>query len=112
MTEPAVDSRTDRPPTRPRPRAGRSWLALAAGVVLLALSMILAAGFGSTHLSAHQVFLAVLHGPPGDSDTSQVDNIVWGLRLPRILLAALVGPWGWALTVVSAASRAFTQTTG
>jgi iron complex transport system permease protein len=53
--------------------------------------MIVAAGIGSVHYSPHQVLTAALHGPPKDTDTDQIVITVWLIRLPRIILAALVG---------------------
>ena len=56
--------------------------------VLLCVSLVLAAGVGTTPLRPADVLRSALHGPGGASLT---DVIVWKLRLPRIGLAALVG---------------------
>lgn len=77
--------------TTARPHGGRVWAALAAGILLLAASIVLAAGIGSVHYSPHRVLAAVLHGMPRDSDTDDALITVWDLRLPRIVMAALVG---------------------
>ena len=57
-------------------------------LLLLLVSLILAAGIGQVHLSPLEVLLALRHGPHGAGAN---DGIVWELRLPRILMAALVG---------------------
>jgi len=54
----------------------------------LLLSMLLAAWFGPAALSPGEVWTALKHGPNGQDVN---DGILWGLRLPRIVLAALVG---------------------
>ena len=67
-------------------RRGRGWRW---GLLLaLLLSLLLSAGFGQVHLSSGEVWAALRHGPNG---TAEADIIVWTLRGPRILLAALVG---------------------
>ncbi len=50
--------------------------------------MLVAAGFGQVHLSLTEVTAALRQGPQGQS---VADIILWNERLPRILLAALVG---------------------
>ena len=55
---------------------------------LLLLSMLLAAWVGPAALSPGEVWAALRHGPNGQAAN---DTILWSLRLPRILLAALVG---------------------
>ena len=57
-------------------------------LLLLLVSLVLAAGIGQVHLSPLEVLLALRHGPHG---TGANGGIVWDLRLPRILMAALVG---------------------
>ena len=71
--------------TKPAVRAGGASLLLA--LVLLG-SLVLAAWVGAAGLSPGQVWAALRHGPDG---TQPEDLILWSLRLPRILLAALVG---------------------
>lgn len=71
--------------TKPVVRAGGASLLLA--LVLLG-SLVLAAWVGAAGLSPGQVWAALRHGPDG---TQPEDLILWSLRLPRILLAALVG---------------------
>lgn len=67
---------------------GRPLVAFLLLLALLLLSMIVTAGLGSVHLPPATVWAALRHGPHG---TATEDTIVWGLRLPRIVLAALVG---------------------
>jgi len=70
----------------PLPSRGRGW---GWGLLLfLLLSMLIAAGFGQVHLSLSEVTAALRHGPRGQG---VADIILWNERLPRILLAALVG---------------------
>ena len=57
-------------------------------LILLLLSMFLAAWVGQAALSPGEVWAALRHGPNGQTPN---DAILWSLRLPRILLAALVG---------------------
>jgi len=75
-------------PSSPRTRPTRAWTMFLTTLVLLVASMVLAAGIGAAHYSPRDVVGALLHRPwVGD----QVVTIVWDLRLPRILMAALVG---------------------
>ena len=67
-------------------RGGRGW---GWGLLLfLLLSMLLAACFGQVHLSPGALWTALREGPRGQSGTGV---ILWTLRLPRIVLSALVG---------------------
>ena len=61
--------------------------------LLLAASLIVAAGIGQVHLSPAEVWAALRHGPSHlDSDnTAWQTRVIWESRLPRTLLAALVG---------------------
>src|SRR5687767_6014546 len=61
------------------------WMALFS--VSLALSVLVAARIGSVGMSTGQ-FLRVLSG---DGSDAELFHIVWSVRLPRILLSALVG---------------------
>jgi iron complex transport system permease protein len=65
-----------------------SVLLIAVCSALLAISLIVATGIGSVHYRPAEVLTALRDGPNGQSI---VDTTVWTLRLPRILLAALVG---------------------
>lgn len=66
----------------------RTGLMLCLVLALLAFSMVVAVGIGDAHLGIRQVLSALRHGPNGASSDGQ---IVWLIRLPRIVLAALVG---------------------
>jgi iron complex transport system permease protein len=66
-------------------RAGGKSLFL---LLILLASLVLAAGIGQAWLSPGAVWTALRHGPAGLNDN---DTIVWSLRLPRILMASLVG---------------------
>ena len=81
-----------RVPSRPHPVGERGYVPflLATAVVLVAVSTV-AVWSGAASVSFADVF-AVLYahvgGPPVDP---LLDRIVWGLRVPRILIAALAG---------------------
>ncbi|MFF3438749.1 FecCD family ABC transporter permease [Streptosporangium sp. NPDC002721] len=64
-----------------------------AGLVLLPLSVALAVTVGAAGLSVGDVFQSVAAhlGLPVDPPSPLRDAIVWELRLPRVLLATLVG---------------------
>jgi iron complex transport system permease protein len=70
-------------------RAGRAlWLSLAAGVAVLALALC-STFWGAADLSAGAVWQA-LTGAAGDANGDGA-TIVWQLRLPRVVLAIVVG---------------------
>lgn len=78
-------------------RQGRAWVAPAVWVsALLALgvSIVLAITFGPAQLTAAQVWGVLAHHlrvGPDPALTRLQDAMIWDLRLPRTLLAALVG---------------------
>ncbi len=74
-------------------RAGYSALLALLGA-LLAIAVVLALGVGSASISPGQVLSALWSAEPGVTQ-----QIVWEIRLPRVLGAALVGG---ALAVVGA----------
>lgn len=76
---------TDQEHARPRKR-GRAFVALGVVSALLVVSIVLASGFGAVSLSVSQVFDGLFN--QGDLFARQ---IVWEIRLPRVLVAALVG---------------------
>ncbi|MGO8669925.1 MAG: FecCD family ABC transporter permease [Capsulimonadaceae bacterium] len=89
MTTAPRDSRTPRQNDPARSdRPARAGLALTTTLVLLASSLVVTAGIGSVHYSPAQVLAALRHGPAGDDP---VVATVWEIRMPEILLAALVG---------------------
>jgi iron complex transport system permease protein len=69
------------------------------GGLCLVVVIILAVGVGSAYISPHRVLTAISHGILGNLSSSE-DTIIWQMRLPRVLLAALVGA---ALAVSGAA---------
>ena len=57
-------------------------------IVLLIAAVILSIHIGSVSISAHDIFTIVLKG---DSSNTVAYNIIWKIRLPRIILGALLG---------------------
>ena len=79
---------------RLRPRAGeRVPLAFVLGVcgVLLVVTMTLGVGVGSVALSPAEVWHVIAGQVTGRPDDTVTETIVWQIRVPRVLLAALVG---------------------
>lgn len=68
---------------------------LAAALALLGLAMVLGLTVGPVAISPGEVFTEILNRIPGVSIDSGLDSreaaIVWQLRVPRVLLGALVG---------------------
>ncbi|MFF2522745.1 FecCD family ABC transporter permease [Streptomyces liangshanensis] len=96
-------------PDGSRRRSARPTVVLAAGCVLLPLSVLAAVTIGSADLPPYDVLRVVaghLGAGPADTVSPLRDSIVWDLRLPRVLLAALVGA-GLAVcgTVLQALTR-------
>jgi iron complex transport system permease protein len=63
---------------------------MAALVVLLALAIVAGVAFGAVAVSPGDIARAIGHGLTG-RDSGIIDALVLDLRLPRVLLAALVG---------------------
>ncbi len=59
--------------------------------LLLAAVMVLGIGIGSVWLSPSQVWQVIADHLSGHPRTTVADEIVWQIRMPRVLLAALVG---------------------
>ena len=80
----------------------RGWLT--GGIVAVSAAALFALAFGPASLPIHQVALEVLDHVPGLDITSGLSeleaNIVWEIRLPRVVLGLLVG----GLLCVSGAS--------
>jgi iron complex transport system permease protein len=68
-----------------------SSLAIAGGGLVLVLAVTAAVGLGSVRLTPAQVWTVIADHATGRSSGSVADQIVWQLRLPRVLLAAVVG---------------------
>lgn len=98
--------------TRIRPPAAGTGAAVLCGSLLagaLAVSILVAVAIGPASLSPAQVAASILDhlGVSGPAALSPVqDGIVWQLRLPRLLTAALVGA---ALAVSGAVMQALTR---
>lgn len=73
---------------------------------VLAVSVVLAVGLGSTPIAARDVLHAIAaHGLGHAPASATSDAIVWEIRLPRVLLGALVGA---ALAMAGAVLQAAT----
>jgi iron complex transport system permease protein len=66
-------------------------LVLGACAVLLVITMTAGVGIGSVPLSPGAVWHVIASQLSGHSDNSVAGIIVWQIRLPRVLLAAIVG---------------------
>jgi iron complex transport system permease protein len=78
------------PPTRAR----RARVLLAALAVLLLLAVLVGAGAGALHVPVASVLGVLLHKlglPTSLAFEPQQAAVVWAIRLPRVLLAVLVG---------------------
>lgn len=62
----------------------------ALALLLLVLAVVLAVSIGSVPIPVPQVIRAIWHGVLGEVSTTS-DTIIWQVRLPRVLTAALVG---------------------
>ncbi|MHB9131590.1 MAG: FecCD family ABC transporter permease [Armatimonadota bacterium] len=70
----------------------RVWLVLTVLGALLVISMVLAIGVGSANLHPGEVMRAIWGHISGvHTVPTSIDSIVWELRMPRIVLAMLVG---------------------
>ncbi len=78
--------------TRSLGRAGRRLLALAGAALLLAVGLVLSAGNGALPVDASITLAAVGAGLRGRGDElTGLAAIVWTVRVPRALMAAVVG---------------------
>jgi iron complex transport system permease protein len=67
------------------------WIVLVACAVLLLVTMTLGVGIGSVSLSPRAVWQVIVDHLAGHPKNTVADAIVWQIRLPRVLLAAVVG---------------------
>ncbi len=89
--EPAVSPRGTASPARRRDRLPLSAVLIGCGLLLL-VTMTLGVALGSVALSPAAVWQVVIDHILGRPQTDTVaDEIVWLIRLPRVLLAAVVG---------------------
>jgi iron complex transport system permease protein len=95
----------DLPPARRRDRRPLS-VVLVACLVLLVVSVTAGVAIGSVGLSPGAVWQVIEAHVMGHPTSSVADEIVWQIRLPRVLLAAVVGAaLSTAGTVVQALVR-------
>ena len=88
MTSASIDSLTS---ARARRTGRATWIALSIGVALV-LSMLLSAGSGALSVSLRVTLESLWGGLRGQTQTfDTLHAIVWDLRLPRVVLGALVG---------------------
>lgn len=76
--------------TLSKPSRFVGWTPLVGSSLALVIVIILAVGIGSEYIAPPKVFTAIAHGVTGNL-TGAEDTIIWQMRLPRVLLAALVG---------------------
>jgi iron complex transport system permease protein len=83
----------DRAPARAARRRDRTPLpvVLAACTVLLLITMTAGVGIGSVALSPGAVWQVIAGHLSGHAENTVAGTIVWQIRLPRVLLAAVVG---------------------
>lgn len=74
--------------TAPGPARRRLAIITLAGVLLVA--MVLAVGLGAVNVTPGDTVAAISRGIRG-AELTQADAVIWQLRAPRVLLAALVG---------------------
>jgi iron complex transport system permease protein len=106
--DPSRTAARARPVTASQASWRRSLPVVGTGLVLLPLSVALAVTVGAANLSVGDVFLTIAAhlGLPVQSLSPLDDAIVWELRLPRVLLATLVGG---GLAVCGAVLQALTR---
>ncbi|MBN3814955.1 iron chelate uptake ABC transporter family permease subunit, partial [Paraburkholderia sp. Ac-20347] len=81
----AHSSRTSAPLTLP-------FAAIVSLACALVVSIVLAVGFGPAHIAPLDVVHTIAsHIGGGTHISATIDDIVWQIRLPRVLLGALVG---------------------
>lgn len=82
---------------RLRSGGGPAYLAVCAVLLaLLAVSLLAAVSFGTMHIPISQVYRVILHelfglGDPAVWGQGGVHDVVWQIRLPRLVLALAVG---------------------
>lgn len=90
-------------------RARRRFLAATAALVVsIAVSILVAVTIGPADLSVGTSWRVIIDhlGGPASGETRLRDNIVWELRLPRVLVAAIVGA---GLGVIGAVMQTLTR---
>ena len=84
------------PPARAQAAARRRdrvplWIVLTVCLVLLLVIMTLGVAIGSVPVSPDRVWHVVIAGIAGHAPGTVAGIIIWQIRLPRVLLAAVVG---------------------
>ncbi|MEU8762919.1 iron ABC transporter permease [Streptomyces sp. NPDC048659] len=91
VQEAPAAARKETAPTRPR--AGRTAVLTAALLGALLLLALLSAGLGAYEIPLGDVLASVLHrtGLGGHALDRSAESVLWNIRLPRVVLALLVG---------------------
>jgi iron complex transport system permease protein len=89
-SQPVSKIASSKHPARRRDRRPLSFVLLACALLLL-VCMVAGVGVGSVGLSPRAVCQVVLDHLSGHPKDTVADAIVWDIRLPRVLLAAIVG---------------------
>lgn len=70
----------------------RKYLLLLTGLILFLCTMVLAVQFGNYPMSSRELFAVIrTHMGGGRYPDSSLDTIVWNIRLPRMITAAMIG---------------------
>ncbi|MBJ7288663.1 MAG: iron ABC transporter permease [Williamsia sp.] len=80
--------------TGPRLRRVGAAVVVPVGLVVLAFVVVLAAGIGQNHVPAVEVFGSLMHHlhiPVGPLPDQVGEDTLWNVRMPRVMLALLVG---------------------
>jgi iron complex transport system permease protein len=90
----AATARTASPPLVLGPSLGRVAVVLGTGCALLAAAIVASIALGTSGVGPADAAAVILHRALGIGDATwspAVETIVWDLRLPRVLAAAVVG---------------------
>ncbi|WP_329623841.1 iron ABC transporter permease [Streptomyces sp. NBC_01255] len=81
------------PAAGPRPRRGRSAVLTGSLLAVLLLLSLLSAGIGAYEIPLGDVLASVQHriGLGGHALDRTAESVLWNIRLPRVVLAVLVG---------------------
>ena len=93
MTTVAAEPATAAPPAATRPTRSRTALITTALTVALVLAALLAAGVGAYRIPLGDILASVGHriGVGGHPLDRVPESVLWNVRLPRVVLALLVG---------------------
>jgi iron complex transport system permease protein len=86
--------RATRSPSLPETRRVPASILIPSLIALLLVSIVIAAGIGAVRVGPMQIIAIVLHHAGIGTDiefTHQQDAVVWAIRVPRVLLATMVG---------------------